>query len=144
MLLPQKRLTFSNSVVYMQHKFRTFCTCSSDITRSNIFIYFATSSAAVQEIFTQMIYSQIKSLLSHVLPLLISSLFYIVENSLLTSLDVDQSTSNIYYTTQESVKVFSPKDSTKRSLIHLTGLSQPDHIKLHPNEGYVFRKSINH
>jgi hypothetical protein len=47
-----------------------------------------------------------------------------IENSLLTSLDVDQSTSNIYYTTQDSVKVFSPKDSTKRSLI--TGLSQPD------------------
>jgi hypothetical protein len=60
---------------------------------------------------------------------------YVVENSLLTSLDVDQSTSNIYYTTQDSVKVFSPKDSTKRSLI--TGLSQPDDIKLHPQAGYV-------
>ena len=60
---------------------------------------------------------------------------YIVENSLLTSLDVDKSTSNIYYTTQDSVKVFSPKDSTKRSLI--TGLSQPDGIKLHPQAGYV-------
>jgi hypothetical protein len=60
---------------------------------------------------------------------------YVVENSLLTSLDVDQSTSNIYYTTQDSVKVFSRKDSTKRSLI--TGLSQPDDIKLHPQAGYV-------
>jgi hypothetical protein len=28
--------------------------------------------------------------------------------------------------------VFSPKDSTKRSLI--TGLSQPDDIKLHPQD----------
>ena len=67
---------------------------------------------------------------------------YVVENSLLTSLDVDQSTGNIYYTTQDSVKVFSPKDSTKRSLI--TGLSQPDDIKLHPQAGYVRWSCINY
>ena len=67
---------------------------------------------------------------------------YIVENSLLTSLDVDQSTSNIYYTTQGSVKVFSPKDSTTRSLI--TGLSQPDDIKLYPQAGYVRWSCINY
>ena len=55
---------------------------------------------------------------------------------------MDQSTSNIYYTTQDSVKVFSPKDSTKRSLI--TGLSQPDDIKLHPQAGYVRWSCINY
>lgn len=55
---------------------------------------------------------------------------------------MDQSTSNIYYTTQDSAKVFSPEDSTKRSLI--SGLSQPDHIKLHPQEGYVSGSCINY
>ncbi|VDI55158.1 Hypothetical predicted protein [Mytilus galloprovincialis] len=58
------------------------------------------------------------------------------ESSRTTSVDVDSSTSNIFYTTHDSIKVFSPKDSTKRSL--LPGLSQPDHIALYPAKGKIF------
>ncbi|XP_063406226.1 low-density lipoprotein receptor-related protein 6-like [Mytilus trossulus] len=58
------------------------------------------------------------------------------ESSRITSVDVDSSTSNIFYTTSSSIKVFSPKDSTKRSL--LPGLSQPDHIALYPAKGQMF------
>jgi hypothetical protein len=73
--------------------------------------------------------------------LLIFFFNYIVENSLLTSLDVDQSTGNIYYTTQDSVKVFSPKDSTKRSLI--TGLSQPEITFIGYNQNLKIGKPFN-
>lgn len=65
----------------------------------------------------------------------ITETFVFLESSRTTSVDVDSSTSNIFYTTHDSIKVFSPKDSTKRSL--LPGLSQPDHIALYPAKGYV-------
>ncbi|XP_071143802.1 low-density lipoprotein receptor-related protein 6-like isoform X2 [Mytilus edulis] len=58
------------------------------------------------------------------------------ESSRTTSVDVDSSTSNIFYTTHDSIKVFSPKDSTKRSF--LPGLSQPDHIALYPAKRKMF------
>lgn len=65
----------------------------------------------------------------------ITETFVFLESSRTTSVDVDSSTSNIFYTTYDSIKVFSPKDSTKRAL--LPGLSQPDHIALYPAKGYV-------
>jgi hypothetical protein len=60
MLFPQKRLTFPNGVVHMQHKCRTFLYISSDITilpknSSNNDLNFVISSVVLQEMFTQMI-----------------------------------------------------------------------------------------
>ncbi|CAG2188094.1 LRP4 [Mytilus edulis] len=58
------------------------------------------------------------------------------ETSGLTSLDVDASTNNIFYTTPNSIKVFSPKDSTKRMLI--SSFSLLDSIALYPAKGQMF------
>ena len=55
------------------------------------------------------------------------------ESSPLSSLDIDQSTSNIYYTTGKEVKVYSAKYATKRSLI--TNILNPNHITIFPSQG---------